>query len=122
MAEACQRGKGKRLLHVIIDWSTQEVWQYIRERGLRYCCLYDPPYNRKRIGCVLCPMNADSQGDIELWPSIARVYERAIKSIWKPESNFRDPEHLWRWWLDRRAHAVTADPVIFEDDPEMVGQ
>jgi phosphoadenosine phosphosulfate reductase len=46
--------KGKRILNPIIDWTTRDVWQYIRGNNLPYCNLYDKGF--KRIGCQLCPM------------------------------------------------------------------
>lgn len=100
MIESCFRHKEKQFLNVIIDWSTTDVWQYIRGRNISYCCLYDEGF--KRLGCVLCPMSRDTQRDIERWPKIAKMWENAIKSTFKPGiSSFENPEQLWRWWLDR---------------------
>lgn len=43
----------------IIDWSTEDVWNYIKTNNLRYCSLYDEGFDR--IGCVLCPMASKNQ-------------------------------------------------------------
>lgn len=45
--EACMQ-KGKRLVNPIIDWSDEDVWEYIRSRNINYCSLYDQGY--KRLG------------------------------------------------------------------------
>lgn len=119
MTEACYRNKGRHFLHPIIDWSTADVWQYIRERGLRYCSLYDEGF--RRVGCVLCPMTRDVQRHMARWPRLCAAWERAVKATWKPDPQkrhvFRDADEYWRWWLDRDAPGLTDTPVLFEDDP-----
>jgi phosphoadenosine phosphosulfate reductase len=120
MVESCYRSsKGRRFLHPIIDWSTSDVWQYIRERGLRYCSLYDEGF--KRVGCVLCPMTRDVQRHMERWPKLCAAWERAVKATWKPDSEkkhvFSNPDEYWRWWLNRDAPGLDDSPVLFEDDP-----
>lgn len=39
MMEYCM-GRGKTNLNPIIDWSDEDVWEYIEEENLPYCCLY----------------------------------------------------------------------------------
>ena len=105
----------------IIDWSTADVWQYIRDRGIRYCSLYDE--GQARVGCVLCPMTRDTARQIARWPKLAAAWERAIKATWKQGRLFPSPEAYWRWWIDRDAtgsdYAQRDSPVLFEDDPAM---
>jgi len=122
MIEACYRSKtGKWYLHPIIDWSTADVWQYIRERRLRYCSLYDE--GQARVGCVLCPMTRNVQEQIARWPKLATAWEKAIKATYKPERNrcmFKSAQEYWAWWLDRDAPSLKDDdPVLFEDNPEI---
>ena len=118
MIETCYRSRTKQFLNVIIDWSTNDVWQYIRDREIDYCKLYDEGF--KRLGCVLCPMSRNVQRDIERWPRIARAWEKAIKATFKPENKnkpFKDPEEYWQWWLDRDRPAMKRDNnmMFFED-------
>lgn len=122
LIEACYKHpkRGTKFLNVIIEWSTSDVWTYIRSHKLRYCSLYDEGF--KRIGCVLCPMKENVQIDIERWPKIAARWERAIKATWKPgtkRSDFASPQQYWEWWLNRRAPGLSNDPVLFEDDPSI---
>lgn len=44
------------LINPIIDWTTDEVWEFIREYNVPYCCLYDEGF--KRLGCIGCPMGS----------------------------------------------------------------
>jgi phosphoadenosine phosphosulfate reductase len=125
MMEACYRDGSKKYFHPIIDWPTDAVWEYIRERELPYCCLYDVGF--KRVGCVLCPMVSNPEmiaAQVERWPRLAKAWEKAVKATWKPSKDkrhkFRTPDEYWHWWLwERRSSGMKDDqPVLFEDDPE----
>ena len=117
MAEACFRDKRKFYLHPIIDWSTSAVWEYIRERDLPYCRLYDEGW--KRIGCVLCPMSSNIEREKARWPRIAAAWERAIAAafyISKPDF-VATPEEYIAWWYDRRASSKRDKTTpLFGDD------
>ena len=128
MVEACYRTGNKKYFHPIIDWPTSAVWEYIRERKIEYCCLYDPPYNQRRVGCVLCPLIRDVERQMELWPAIGRAWERAVKATYDPKKIedrggfvFQTAEEFWQWWLDRDSPSMKghSDPVLFEDSPEV---
>ena len=64
------RRHGGKFVHIIKDWSTADVWQYIRENHLPYCKLYDEGFHR--IGCVLCPFQSYSVTlrDLQRFPTI----------------------------------------------------
>ena len=54
MFEVCRTDKTRYFLHPIIDWTSADVWDYIKTNSIPYCSLYDEGF--KRLGCVLCPM------------------------------------------------------------------
>lgn len=117
MVESCYKSPGKRFLNVIIDWTTADVWDYIRTRDIPYCKLYDEGF--MRLGCVLCPMTRDVERQMQRWPRIARAWERAIKATWKAEKgNFESPDDYWQWWLDRDSSAPPKDNWLFRPDVE----
>lgn len=70
--------KGKHILNPIIDWTTEEVWEFIHEYKIPYCCLYDEGF--KRLGCIGCPMGSIEQRnrDLERYPKIKEAYLRAF--------------------------------------------
>jgi len=123
MIETCYRSKTKQFLNVIIDWSTADVWGYIRERPIEYCKLYDEGF--KRLGCVLCPMTRNVQQQLDRWPKLCRAWEKAVKSTFKPNIGkrfkFKNAEEYWQWWLDRDAPSRKQDGdqmMFFEDQDE----
>lgn len=70
-----------KFVHVIFDWSTDDVWAYIRKLGLPYCSLYDQGW--ERIGCLFCPMapKRDLQRMMVEYPNHARAMERSL-DVW----------------------------------------
>ena len=105
--ENCQV-KGKRVVNPIIDWETSEVWEYIRSRQLKYCCLYDEGFDR--LGCIGCPMaDLGRIKEFTRWPKFKENYLRAIarflvkyiprriKKGKKPK--FETPIQMFNWWI-----------------------
>lgn len=101
----CRRaGSNKTLVSPMLHWTTDHVWQYIRERELPYCELYDQGWTR--IGCILCPFEMHPEKSMERWP---RPFERAldvVREMWPQKASwqerFESPEAVFAWWLDRR--------------------
>jgi len=108
MVEACYRDMTKRYLNIIIDWTTTDVWQYIRSRNIKYCSLYDEGF--KRIGCILCPMNREVERQMQRWPKLCRAWERAVKATFNPDkTGFANAEEYWQWWLNRDGKMKPSD-------------
>lgn len=101
------------VLNPILDWTTDDVWRYIREEAIPYCTLYDQGH--KRVGCVMCP-NKNSEGmaqDIARWPKIARRYLRGCDLAYA--ACVRDGDNVnwidgtdmfWRWVTGERMKRV----------------
>jgi phosphoadenosine phosphosulfate reductase len=112
MNEACFKDKTKRYFHPIIDWTSKDVWQFLRENKISYCNLYDKGF--KRIGCVMCPYS-NIKRQAELFPKIAQAYKRAIIRCWdkknsdieggfsKVVTKFKDGEDMYNWWISGRS-------------------
>jgi len=101
--ENCLRGSGKRYVHVIFDWTNNDVWDFIKQESLPYCSLYNEGY--KRIGCIACPMKSAKlrQQELERWPKYKRAfrnaclkyYNKGLPSVKRWESG----EAMWQWWI-----------------------
>lgn len=50
----CIQGKDKLIVNPIIDWSEEDVWDFLGYMDLPSCELYDRGYSR--VGCLFCPM------------------------------------------------------------------
>jgi phosphoadenosine phosphosulfate reductase len=115
MIEPCYRkARGRTLFHPIIEWTTDDVWQYIRVRGLRYCPLYDEGFTR--LGCVMCPLTDSVEREMNRWPRIAALWKRAILDTYDPDKNgsrrFNSPEEYWDWWLRRGVSPTDGDTLF----------
>ena len=94
--------RGKTMVNPIIDWTEQEVWEYIKQNSVSYCSLYNEGW--KRLGCVCCP-NANQIKQAERWPKIANAYKRAcVKALEKAKSEgkkrtWKSGEEMFEWWI-----------------------
>lgn len=106
MTEACQKeGSSKRFVNPIIDWTEEEVWQFIEKHDLEYCELYDEGYNR--IGCIGCPFKSKERRlkDFERYPKYKESYLRAFKNMIEErkkrglEERWESAEEVMHWWI-----------------------
>lgn len=77
--EGCLK-KFHPLLKVSEAW---EEW-YIRERNIKLCKLYYPPYSFKRTGCKGCPYALGLQEQLEVMYTLMPDEYRQCEIIWKP--------------------------------------
>jgi phosphoadenosine phosphosulfate reductase len=101
MTEHCMR-KNKYMLNPIIDWTDDEVWEYIRERGLPYNPLYDQGH--KRVGCIGCPMRANRK-ELDENPRYGALYKRAAGKYLETGAKSRegikkDIDAYYSWWVN----------------------
>lgn len=77
----CIRGQESLLISPIIEWTDDDVWNFLNTIGVSHCELYDQ--GRHRIGCIGCPMSTAKQKIVEnkRWPHVKRNWIRAIKAI-----------------------------------------
>lgn len=89
----------------IVDWTDDDVWSYIRARGLPYCSLYDE--GRNRIGCIMCPMQGSKgmRRDIERYPKFYRAYlgafRRMLAARKTPFPCGSTAEEVMDWWIGK---------------------
>lgn len=105
MMHTCQL-KRKRILNPIIDWTEEDVWEFIHEYDVPYCSLYDE--GKKRLGCIACPMQGgDGQlADLERYPKYRQNYLRAFDRMMKnAEANgkvydtWHNADDVMKWWI-----------------------
>ena len=107
LVDVCYK-KRKTLLNPIIDWSNEEVWEFIQEYNVPYCKLYDEGFDR--LGCIACPMAGPEKQlrDLTRWPKYKRAYLNAFDRMLKVRAekglptDFRDAEDVMAWWLGKQ--------------------
>jgi len=98
MIEACLARKDTLLFHPILNWSDEQVWDFIELERLAYPCLYDEEFSR--IGCVGCPLTSSKNmlREFARWPQFEKAYMWAFERMlqgrsfnkWKSASDVMD--------------------------------
>lgn len=126
LVEGCYK-RSKTLLNPIIDWTEDDVWEFIHEEQVPYCGLYDEGWTR--IGCIGCPMAGTKGREREFarWPKYKEMYIRAFDRMIKLREERARPGDKWvgytgldvyRWWME---YPILAGQMSFDDildDPE----
>ena len=115
MVEMCYKTH-TTTINPIIDWSNEEVWEFIKEYNVPYCCLYDEGF--KRIGCIGCPMGSVKQRQYEFdrYPKYKALYLKAFEKMIENrggttrqqkdgftgtsmEFSEMTPQQIMEWWI-----------------------
>jgi len=104
----------------ILHWASDEVWAFIKDRGLPYCSLYDEGFHR--LGCVGCPMAPRNMPkEFARWPAFETKWRRVIRRTWERREGtmqrngrewfgsamFSSWEELWLWWSSSDQSAMS---------------
>lgn len=121
--ELCYRTR-KTLINPIIDWTDEDVWEFIRKYNIPYCKLYDE--GLKRLGCVGCPLGgrASQKREFERWPQYKKLYIQAFdemlqKRIAEGKTNhtglWTDGNGVFKWWIGDDRKNDPNQITIFDD-------
>jgi phosphoadenosine phosphosulfate reductase len=98
------RRKMTYMLNPIIDWSEDDVWEFIKGRGIPYNPLYDQGY--KRVGCIGCPFSRNRKKGLDENPKYKAAYIRAGAKYLEYRKNrgletkaWSTPEEYFHWWV-----------------------
>ena len=97
--------QGKHILNPIIDWSTEDVWEFLSVNHIPYCSLYDSGYSR--LGCIGCPMGGTNGmiKDFARYPKYYAAYLRTFARMLEArradglKTRFSTPEDVMEWWI-----------------------
>ena len=98
--------KGKMTVNPIVDWSDNDVWDYIHSEHLPVNPLYCE--GQKRVGCIGCPMagRARRQREFMRWPAYEKMYISAFERMLDARkgkglpSNWYTGRDVFRWWME----------------------
>lgn len=96
----------KRVCNPIIDWSDQDVWDYIKAEKVPVNPLYECGFDR--VGCIGCPMAGKHSREFEFtrYPTYKRAYirtfdrmiaarqERGLPTDWQTGAD------VFHWWME----------------------
>jgi len=118
MVEQCYRTK-KTLVNPIIDWLDEEVWEFIKQYNISYCCLYDEGW--KRLGCIGCPMaGKQRKAEFERWPTYKKAYFRAFEKLVENRKKnglpcdykYESAVNMFAWWMEEKVFPKTMEEQI----------
>lgn len=115
--ETCMNRR-KAVCNPIIDWSDEDVWDYIRSERIPVNPLYQCGYSR--VGCIGCPLASIKSRRKEFadYPKYRDAYTRAFDQMLKVwagkgrETDWRTGVDVYHWWME---DGVLPGQMAFED-------
>ena len=99
----CIKGKDKLVVRPILDWTTEEIWEFIKQ----YKLPVNPCYKTVgRVGCMLCPFSSRKQIEFycENYPLYRRNLIKALEIFMqnsKKETYWSSPDEYFDWWKSK---------------------
>lgn len=115
MVEHCYRTTST-MVNPIIDWSDEDVWEFLHHYGCESNPLYQCEFDR--IGCIGCPQArpARVRKQFERYPTYRSAYIHAFdkmlearKASGKDNPGWLDGEAVMSWWLEEDTQQITFD-------------
>lgn len=105
------------LVNPIYEWTDEDIWEYIKQNGLKVNPLYERGY--KRVGCVGCPMATYKQKMKEFadYPTYKQAYIKAFDRMLKNydgKETWKNGEDVFNWWIEEYKHNVKGQLSIFD--------
>lgn len=104
MVEQCYRTRSTTV-NPIIDWTDDEVWEFLHEYDVLYCELYDKGYTR--LGCIGCPMAGAKRQreEFEKYPKYKNLYLKSFDKLVevlsdKKKCKWQNGQDVMDWWLN----------------------
>ena len=102
LSKLMAKKQAKKIIHIIFEWSENDVWDYIELNNMKYCELYDRGYDR--IGCICCPMAKlrERKAHSEQFPIYKNNVLKSIEYLMAEKGKFgqfEDAEEAFDWWI-----------------------
>lgn len=104
LLENCYQ-KQKLILNPILDWTDEDVWEFLKYYNCESNPLYQCGY--KRVGCIGCPMSSRQKKELEKYPkykinyikAFDRMIHKRIERGLKVNDLWKNGEAVYRWWI-----------------------
>jgi phosphoadenosine phosphosulfate reductase len=115
----------KRILNPIIDWTDEDVWEFLHSQGCEGNPLYQCGF--KRVGCIGCPQAyyKTRESDFERYPGFKKMYLSAFAKMLEKlhergveKTSWKTPEDVFHWWVygSNERHHRDLDGQLTLDD------
>lgn len=115
--EYCYRTR-KTLVNPIVDWTDEDVWEFLSYYGCDSNPLYQCGF--KRVGCIGCPMAGKHRYfQFERYPKYRDLYIKAFERMLKAREEkvltsgelWRTGEDVFKWWMEENPLQLTFEEV-----------
>lgn len=115
--ERCYRTR-KTLVNPIVDWSDEQLFEFIKGYGMKLNPLYSCGFNR--IGCIGCPLGSypNRKKELARYPQYNKNYIKAFDRMianrnknQKPTS-WQNGKEVMKWWLEEDPNQIS----LFEEE------
>jgi len=98
--------KGTAFIHPIKDWTSDDVWDFIKRYKLPTPDIY-ADCQTARGGCIGCPMSSNRKHELDSNPKYKAAYIKSIEKalangIYK-HHNFKDAMDVYNWWISNKS-------------------
>lgn len=96
---SCIKGQDKVFVHPILEWTVQDVKDFLISRNIQICSLYKI---QDRIGCVGCPMSPKTmRRDFRNMPNFKKAYINTVQKLIDQKGKYSEFESACDavdWW------------------------
>ena len=112
LVEQCYRTTST-MVNPIVDWTDEDVWQFLKHYGCNSNPLYECGY--RRIGCVGCPMAAKYRYfEFVRYPKYKANYIRAFDRMllnMNEHKSWKTGKDVFKWWMGENVNQLTFDDL-----------
>ena len=101
----CIKGKDKIVIRPLLEWTTEEIWKYIKDNNIQTNPCYE---NLGRVGCMFCPFATKKQ-IIHYCRKYPRYYRNIINAMevfmskCNKEKYWNSAEEYFEWWMSKKS-------------------
>ncbi len=120
--------KATRVVNPIVDWTDNDVWDFIHDAKKPINPLYEEGWHR--VGCIGCPMASKARSrEFMRWPKYKQLYIKSFNNMLLERkrkhkngtwANGDTGEDVFNWWMeyDILPGQVSIEELLKEDNDE----
>ena len=117
MVEHCYRTTSTTI-NPIIDWTDDDVWEFLRHYGCKSNPLYGCGF--KRVGCIGCPMAGKRRyTEFRLYPKYKNNYIKSFDRMLTERKrrnmqyklDWQSGKDVFKWWMQEDINQITFDDL-----------